>query len=141
MVTGLYFGRGEKKYPIIFEPTPLGTWPMTRYFSYPQNALFEVGATGHGCLLIHRSVFEKMERPWSQLGPFEGMDVVGSDVRLCAKARREAGIKIWCDSTIKCGHLTPSPITEEDWIKDQDIFKEEWDKYWEWKKGQQGNGE
>lgn len=131
MITGLYFGRGEKAYPIIFEVEPLHQWPKTRYFFYPQNQLIEVGATGHGCLLIHRSVLEALEPPYSQLGPFDGEPLVGSDLRLCLKARKEAGVKIWCDTSIKCGHLHPDPITEATWERGKVEHIEEWEEVME----------
>jgi len=126
MISALYFGRGEKAYPIIFEVEPLHQWPKTRYFFYPQNQLIEVGATGHGCLLIHRSVLEALEPPYSQLGPFDGEALVGSDLRLCLKARKEASVKIWCDTGIKCGHLHPESITEATWERGKVEHINEW---------------
>jgi hypothetical protein len=131
MVTGLYFGRGERGYPVIFTPhQPLDEWPKIRYFEYPQDSgLIEVGATGHGCLLIHRSVIEAMKPPYSRLGPWKGEEVVGSDVRLCMKARKEAGVKIWCDTSLKCGHLRPAPITEDTWLANKEKHRAEWEQY------------
>lgn len=127
MITGLIFARGENSWPIIFEPNqPLDDWPKRRYFNYPQNTLCEVGACGHSCLLIHRSVLEAMEPPYSQLGPFMGQELVGSDLRLCLKAQKEAGVKLWCDTSIKCGHLMPMPITEEHWLKNAETFTAKW---------------
>lgn len=127
MITGLIFARGENSWPIIFEPNqPLDDWPKRRYFNYPQNTLCEVGACGHSCLLIHRSVLEAMEPPYSQLGPFMGQELVGSDLRLCLKTQKEAGVKLWCDTSIKCGHLMPMPITEEHWLEHAEKFTAEW---------------
>jgi len=135
MIGVFYVGRGEKKYPVIFPPDPIHEWPKRRYFEYPKDRLIEVGATGHGGLLIHRSIFEKMSKPWSQLGPYDGNNVVGSDIRLCLKAREEAGVKIYVDTSLKAGHLTPYPITESDWERDKIIYAEEWQRYLKNKEG------
>lgn len=132
MITGLYFSRGDPKraYPVIFENEPLDKWPKTRYFNYPDNSLIEVGACGHGCLLIHRDVLEDMDPPYSQLGPFQDRPLVGSDLRLCLRAR-ELGYKIWCDTSIKLGHLTTRPITERDWLENKQESIERWEQYLE----------
>lgn len=137
MITGLYFSRGEIAYPVIFEKEPIEKWPKTRMMDYPRHGLVEVGACGHGCLLIHRSVLEQMERPYSQLGPYAGQDVVGSDIRLCLKARQEVGVSIWCDTDIKCGHIKPLPITEETWLRNKERGIEIWEKHVERRRDEQ----
>lgn len=132
MVSGLYFSRGDpdRAYPVIFKKEPLDKWPKTRYFDYPDNALVEIGASGHGCLLIHREILERMEPPYSQLGPFHDRPLVGSDLRLCLRAR-ELGYKIWCDTSIKLGHLTVRPITERDWLDNKEDSIARWEQYLE----------
>jgi len=130
IISGLYFSRGDitKAYPVIFKNEPLNKWPKTRYFDYQDNALIEIGACGHGCLLIHRDVLEEMEPPYSQLGPFHDRPLVGSDLRLCLRAR-ELGYKIYCDTGVKLGHLTIKPITEEDWLNHKENSVAEWYKH------------
>lgn len=134
VVTGLYFGRGANCYPVPFMDEPIGVWPKTRLFDYPDmdrpsDALIEVGATGHGCFLIHRSVLEQLEPPYAQLGPFNGQPVVGSDLRLCLKIRKETGEKIWCDTSIKCGHLRPYAVGEKDYLGMKEHLKAEWEQH------------
>lgn len=126
-ITGLYFSRGDMAFPTIFQTEPIDQWPKTRYFYYPDNQLIKVGACGHGCLLIHRSVLASMERPWSQLGPFRDQPLVGSDLRLCLKARTEAKVNIWCDTSIKCGHIRPQSITERDWVENREEGIRAWE--------------
>jgi hypothetical protein len=50
---GLY----PKPVPAIFQDAPEGFLPL---FRYDRNAVFEIDACGTGCVLIHRSVLEKM---------------------------------------------------------------------------------
>jgi len=67
--------------------------------------LFECQAVGTGFLLIKLSVFDKLPKPWFFYEHDENGDMkTGSDMWFCNKAK-EAGFKIWCDPTIKIGHL------------------------------------
>ena len=67
---------------------------------------FECKAKGTGVLLIKVGVFEKMDRPWFDFVYDKDLGVctMGEDYFFCKKAR-EQGFKIWCDPTIKIGHL------------------------------------
>ncbi len=46
-----------KPVPAIFQDAPEGFLPL---YKYDKNSVFEIDAAGTGCLLIHRSVLEKM---------------------------------------------------------------------------------
>lgn len=73
-VAGVYFGAasGPDIYP---EPVPLifqdGTGNKYRAITdYPPNAVIPITAAGTGCMLVHRSVFEKIrERATDHQGP------------------------------------------------------------------------
>jgi hypothetical protein len=72
---------------------------------YP-DGLMEVHATGGACLLIKREVLEKVTSPW-----FYELDGVKSeDIYFCEKVR-EAGYKIYVDTTVKTSHATDLVIT------------------------------
>ena len=75
IVTGLVFAAMDaalnvypKPMPTIFQDTPAGFVPLDRY---DKNAVFQVEAAGTGCLLIHRSVLEKMRET---ADPHQGKD-------------------------------------------------------------------
>ena len=110
---GLYWGKAEPCYPVIFEPdAEIGVGP---WVSYPRESLTRVSGGGLGCCLIKMDVFEKLKA--------EGVDVffmidwirtkkdgqkskvsVGEDhyfYELCTKH----GIDIWCDTSVRCDHL------------------------------------
>jgi hypothetical protein len=62
--------------------------------------LIECDGVGGGCLLIHRRVFEAMEKPYFQCNPGT---FIGEDFYFCRKAQA-AGFKIFVDPGIICGH-------------------------------------
>jgi len=68
--------------------------------------LFRCEALGCGCMLIKIEVFEKIERPWFaiQIDPESNELVISEDVHFCNQARK-AGYDVWCDPTIKVGHI------------------------------------
>lgn len=81
---------------------------------WPEDTVQQVAATGTGCLLVHRSVFEKMQADASgSRNCWFNFDVVtsqtgkewslGEDVSFCLRARR-AGFDIYVDTTNHIGH-------------------------------------
>ncbi len=62
--------------------------------------LIECDGVGGGCLLVHRRVFDALEKPYFKCNP--GTQV-GEDFYFCRKVR-EAGFKIYLDPSILCGH-------------------------------------
>ena len=62
-VSGLYMRRRVPVLPIWFENAAPGVMP-NRWFTrkIEENALYEIGASGWGCMLIHRSVIEETRK-------------------------------------------------------------------------------
>jgi hypothetical protein len=99
---------------------------------YPSDALMRVGATGTGCLLVHRSVFAAMKQPhpngWGTLpngqpNPYpwfqEGLtgprgEPFGEDVVFCRRARA-MGIPVHVHTGIQCGHVKSFVLDESYW--------------------------
>ena len=110
IVGALCYGQSEqteKTFPVIHRFTDTG---MRLVKSPPKNKLIEVDATGAACLLIHRSVLEKMQAnadnplyPWFQEGRTLANLEVGEDVAFCLKAK-EQGFSVWVHTGIKVGH-------------------------------------
>ena len=67
---------------------------------------FECNAKGTGVLLIKMEIFKKMKRPWFDFiyDKKVGICTLGEDYFFCKKAK-ELGYKVWCDPTIRIGHL------------------------------------
>jgi len=78
---------------------------VVEYLDEKKEGLFECKAVGGGILLIKCEVFRKIPQPWYGYKWNEhGAVTMSNDWYLCEKAR-EAGIEIWCDSTLMAGHI------------------------------------
>lgn len=57
----------------------------------------EVDVLPHGCVMVHRSVYEKMPQPHylQEFVPELNLEI-GEDIFFCRKAK-EAGFQVWCD--------------------------------------------
>lgn len=132
-VSALYFRRQQLPVtPVWFEAIPFDQWPA-KPWSGPieKGRLHELGASGWGAVLIHRSVFEGVRpllkgepfvveddmdvwpydlaavlRGQEQLRPLRARkdDLVGSDIRFGWFAR-QAGFTLLGDPDAECGHL------------------------------------
>lgn len=109
MITGLYFGRKNPIRPIIYkdlraDPGPDGIpVPVAEnYDDYERDSLFEVAGCGFGGVMttveLLRDVREKFRLPFYPTGG------LGEDFSFCLRAR-QLGYRIWCDSSIKLGHV------------------------------------
>jgi GT2 family glycosyltransferase len=56
-----------------------------------------------GFMLIKMEALKKIAPPYFSFDPFEGR-LVGEDVYFCRKANI-SGVEVWCDPTIKIGHV------------------------------------
>ena len=91
---------------------------VVRFEDYPRDQLVQVGATGTGCLLIHRSVLAKMRADdrfpaaykWFQEQAF-GSIPAGEDITFCVRAGA-CGFPIYVDTRIKVGHEKPFVVDE-----------------------------
>ena len=78
---------------------------VVEYLDEKKEGLFECKAVGGGILLIKCDVFKKIPQPWYGYKWNEnGAVTMSNDWFFCEKAR-ESGFDIWCDSTIKAGHI------------------------------------
>lgn len=76
--------------------------------------LVEVDATGTGCVLFDIDVFRKMPEPWFKFRKNDDDSVIGEDIGFCADLR-EAGYRIYVDTSIPAGHLSQFQVTGGTW--------------------------
>ncbi len=81
------------------------------YTDYPKDSLFEVAASGFGCVMtdvqLLQDITDKFGLPFSPVLGF------GEDLSFCQRAR-EIGAALYCDSSIKVGHIGYKEFTEFD---------------------------
>ena len=119
IVTGLYTKRVKPFTPVIYKDCyvkdedgyKLPT--ATCYTDYPRDSLFEVAACGFGCVLMTGAAAIKIIQ---KLGGKLFMPVAGfgEDMSFCMRAAH-VGVKIWCDSRIKLGHVGYKEFTVNDY--------------------------
>ena len=119
VVSGVYFLRNGKGQPCLYKKVvsltenPYAHSPVRLF---PKTHPFQVDCPGLGCVLIHRSVFERLAYPWFDLA--EGK--FGSDMYFYTKVR-EAGIEVWAHPGVACNQIDYTVVgwhTYEERIKD-----------------------
>jgi len=105
IVSGIAFKRFAPYEPCFFKS--ITEDKAEHYFDYPENELLEVEGVGMACCLIKREVFDKLEEPY--FFPKEG---IGEDLAFCVRAK-EAGFKMYVDTSIVVGHVTNAIITDQ----------------------------
>lgn len=107
IVSGLYFRRRSPFTPVLYDKIERGQ--HSDLTEYPENSLFEVQGCGFGCVMTRVEAMQDIllnSHDW--FTPFEGY---GEDLSFCLRAR-DNGYKIWCDSTLKCGHIGQVVVDE-----------------------------
>lgn len=112
MVSGLYFRRTSPYTPVIFKDSELkdGRLVWSDYTDYPKGELFKAAGAGFGCVLMKTDMIFDMIGKYGDW--FTPLYSSGEDLSFCYRAR-ELGYEIWCDSRIKCGHMSHQMITED----------------------------
>ena len=100
MVTGLYYKRTPPYTPCIYK---LEDDKLKPYLDYPEHKLFKVEAAGFGCMLMKASVIKAVHDKFG--GCFFPVNGVGGEDLSFIRRAKDAGIEVWCDSSIECGHI------------------------------------
>lgn len=117
MATGLYFQKKEPFFPVIGKKS--GD-KLEWLIDYQQNSIIEVEYCGMGCCLIKRDLLEAI------LPKIEVIDDIPQffrysknfteDIYFCDLVRKN-GFKIFCDTSVKCGHIRQNVVTETHFLK------------------------
>lgn len=116
MIAGLFFTRKLPVRPCVYSQCELvekdGIFIPTITPAEYGTEVFEVAACGFGAVMMTTDVLRRVcERDF----PFSPLPGFGEDFSFCLRAR-ELGTHIYCDPTIKIGHVGISIINEETFL-------------------------
>lgn len=109
--------------PTIYDWTPMpdGHTRFVGRILYPVNDLVPCAATGSACVLIHRSVFERISAmlvdhgqpagSWYDRAPGSDGALLGEDISFCMRAGA-AGIPVHVHTGVRTTHLKPMWLGE-----------------------------
>lgn len=126
IVSGLYFGRRAPYKPIVYKECGIKDVEdgkklpyAATYADYPKDTLFQCEAFGFGCVMMTVDAAKKVCDKFGHL-PFMPVAGFGEDLSFCIRAR-EAGIDLWCDSRLQCGHVGYKTFGADDFVGGDDI--------------------
>ena len=113
LISGIYHRRSPPKSVPVCQRN--GTWAPIR----PNTGMHEVDVVGAGCLLVHRTVIERLPPQRPQAGKhwydwrvdMQGIPnlppgyCMSEDFTFCIAVRQQLGIPTIVDSSIQCRHL------------------------------------
>ena len=123
-VTGIYFTRKAPVRPVLYKEcgyyegedgsvSPVAVW----YDDYPRDDLFKIEAAGFGGVMMTVDLINKVAGKFGL--PFAPMLGFGEDLSFCGRAT-QCGAELWCDSTIKMGHVGLGTITESVYLSQKE---------------------
>lgn len=89
-------------------------WRMTGTDHYPVNTMIKVGATGAACILIHRSVLEKMGKDWFTQTKLPDGELEGEDISFCHRCM-DHDVPVWVHTGIRTTHYKAFWLSEMDY--------------------------
>lgn len=114
-VTGLYFSRRAPSHPVIYSSLYLAREAgkqravADHFDDYPRDDIFKVAGCGFGAVMMTVPMLRRVQE--ASALPFFPATGFGEDLSFCLRATA-LGFKIWCDSSIKLGHVGASIFDE-----------------------------
>lgn len=103
LVSGVYRQRLEPQLLEIYEP--FGTRMSTEDLYGKEWSLVGIGGCGFGCVLVKKEVLASVGYPQFEYHPaLDHNNTISEDTDFCKKAINK-GFKLWCDPSIRCGHI------------------------------------
>lgn len=87
---------------------------LTTYFNYPRDSVFEIAGSGCAFTMISTDAIGKVVASGERF-PFSPVLGLGEDVSFCMRLHN-AGVKMYCDSRVKIGHIGKFDVGEKQYI-------------------------
>lgn len=104
IVSGLYLRRDYPHQPLIFDSLDDEGRALYSYLDGELSGLLPIEAAGLGFCLVNLNVFKKMQKPWVRLGELDPAQWC-DDIGFFFRAKKEANAKVFCDTSVLCGHI------------------------------------
>ena len=110
ILNALYFRRGTPFSPVAYDRLEINDRGECDYEDMKDvpTELSEIAGCGFGCVLMRTDCLLDLAAKFGAVW-FTPMGNVGEDCSFCIRARNE-GYKIYCDPTIKIGHMAYAPV-------------------------------
>lgn len=108
MITGIYYKRTAPYTPCIYK---LEEEKLRPYIDYEEDKVFKVEAAGFGCMLMKAKVIRAVYDKFG--GCFFPVNGVGGEDLSFIRRAKDIGIEVWCDSSVKCGHVGRQIVTPD----------------------------
>ena len=125
MITGLYFTRKQPIQPVIYsrlhrDPLPTGGYAAAAdsFIDYKKDSLFQIEGCGFGAVMMTTDLLRQVRDRFGP--PFLPTLGFGEDLAFCLRVSW-LGKDIWCDSSIKAGHVGTAVYDETLWRQLQNI--------------------
>lgn len=122
IVCGIYFTRKGDVKPVLYSETGYealnnGTGQYKTYSKviedYPKDDIFEVNAIGFAAVMMEVSILKDVFARYG--APFFPTPGFGEDLSFCRRLN-EMGVRMFCDSRIKVGHIAQYTVDEEAYL-------------------------
>ena len=116
-VSAIFFKRKLPTVPVVYKQLSYTAGVSVKaeavaYKDYPKDTVFEVAATGFGAVMMTTDL---LKRVWDNYcPPFDPMTQIGEDLSFCYRVN-QLGVKMYCDSRVKAGHIGQYVFTESDY--------------------------
>lgn len=87
----------------IYKDTNTDYTDFYTYATLPDQARIDIKGGGFGCAFIKTEVFSKLKYPYFRYVEYPNGTALSEDLYFCSQARA-AGLKIYADTRVKCGH-------------------------------------
>ncbi len=124
VLTGLYQYKSAPYSPVLYLANeeffaPVGKWRAEG----GDLSIFQVAAAGGGCLMVRKSVFDRIEAELKE-EPFSIIHPFGEDMSFF-KRLQKLKIPVYVDARIECPHLVTRAVTLDDYDREAVTFSEE----------------
>jgi hypothetical protein len=119
-ITGLYSWKAPPFVQHVYHEYNRKTDKFNVAAGFPLTEIFQVEGAGFGCVMFKTSILKKMSKPWFEFK----YGVYGEDLYFFRKFILENNrpIRMVCDPTISCKHLTQISVDVESYIRQNKIL-------------------